>query len=868
MVDSISRIASALQSAKEITLEAAAVASSKLGESSYTQYSRSLSPKQLTTLLNSRNSREVKDAMKRIIAIMASGDTSIKVEDFFADVVKNIVSEDPKIKRMVYIYLLRFAETQPHMTLLAVNAIQKSLNDSNPEMRRFALKALSDIKLHSLGPIILVNLKKAVVDPSSIVRAEATYSLMKLYRSSNGEYEDDIMLLFQDLLSDSEPRVISSAILVMRECFPDKLELLHGHYRYYCKCISALDSWAQAYLIELLIRYIKKYIPQPRVEDNDLVNGNGNNDYNGNENLGMTGSSGELLIKHPEIPATSVKMDKDLRLFLDELAILRFSSNPAVIIAGCKAYYELATVQEFKRSGFPDALYRLSMSTENLGVQLMALRSVYFYAHIDSELFRSFAKNFLPFSSDSHVVAALKLQALSMLIDESNVVYFLHQLKHYIKHSDSDQVVTTAIKALASCGRLSPDLESHVIKWFTNILDAPGLTLSDSVLTCIINVIRDLVSNDPKKHIDAIIKLADILYCNKLKSDSARAGIIWLFGEIAAVQYDICPDVLRRLIPNFANEGPESRKQIIILAAKLLSYHLDAMDKKNEEEQGEVKEIEVSKELEVERSRIGKMFKYVTYLGKFDNEYRIRDVVRYVTSVYDSQKYEIASLLFQAPKISLTKDYIIESHDDSGYDSGVGNYETINRDFEIYHTDIPWEFQAAPEHNEEGEEEKDEVDIRKSLPLKDYQKYKKSFSSASFAASNATSRSQFTETRVETGTQVGGYDNGSFISRSGRKYKLQSLDEFFSDIPEETPRKDALATIHAGEEDDESSEYTDESSEEESSEEDTGSDSDNDTDDDEEGNESTETGSESEESSPSSDSSIDAVRIQRIEGQL
>ena len=189
--------------------------------------------------------------------------------------------------------------------------------------------------------------------------------------------------------------------------------------------------------------------------------------------------------------------------------------------------------------------------------------------------------------------------------------------------------------------------------------------------------------------------------------------------------------------------------------------------------------------------------------------------------------------------------------------------ETVNRDFEIYHTYIPWELQEAPEHDEE-----DEVDIRKSLPLKDYQRYKKSFSSASFAASNTTTRSQFTESRVETGAQVGGYDNGSFISKSGRKYKLQSLDEFFSDVPEETPRKDALATVHTGEEDDESSEYTDESSEEESSEEDTSSNSDSGTDDDESESENTGPESESEESSPSSDSSIDAMRIQQIEGQL
>ena len=88
MVDSLSHLASALESAKSITKEAAAVVSSKLGESSYTQYSQRLSSDQLSAYLNSRNNREVKDAMKRIISVIASGDASLDVEYFFADVLK------------------------------------------------------------------------------------------------------------------------------------------------------------------------------------------------------------------------------------------------------------------------------------------------------------------------------------------------------------------------------------------------------------------------------------------------------------------------------------------------------------------------------------------------------------------------------------------------------------------------------------------------------------------------------------------------------------------------------------------------------------------------------------------------------------
>ena len=341
MVDSISQIASALESAKAITLEAAAVASSKLGESSYTHYSKNLSTQQLRNLLNSRNSREVKDAMKRILSILASNDTSIDIEEFFSDVVKNISSDDIKVKRMVYLYLLRYAEKDQNLALLSVNAIQKTLGDSNPDVRAFSLKALSDIKIPSLTPIVLLSVRKLIVDPSPVVRSEVLYTLMKLYRWKRNELEEDIIDLYTGLLCDSDPKVISSVLVVFKECFPDRLELLHGHYRYFCQILKKLDSWAQSYLIETLIRYCKRYIIKPMVVDISSSDRSSN--------------CVPLPDKYNQImfPVYELRMDKDLELFISSLKILRFSTNPVVIISCCNAFFQLTTPNDFRNSGFP-----------------------------------------------------------------------------------------------------------------------------------------------------------------------------------------------------------------------------------------------------------------------------------------------------------------------------------------------------------------------------------------------------------------------------------------------------------------------------------------------------------------------------------
>lgn len=777
MVDSISQIASALESAKMITMEAAALATSRLGESSYTHYSRSLNPQQLKTLLNSRNSREVKDAMKRILSVLASGDQSIDIESFFTDVVKNISSDDVKVKRMVYVYLLRYAEKNPNLALLSVNAIQKSLSDSDPEIRAFSLKALSDIRIPSLCPIVLLSLKKLIVDPSSVVRCEVAYSLLKLYRWKQDEFEEEIEELFKELLCDSELRVISTTILLFKECFSNRLELLHGHYRYFCQILNKLDSWAQSYLIEALIRYCKTYLPKPSVID--ITSTDVENNF-----IPLPDKYNRIMF-----PAYELRMDPDLELFINSLKTLRYSSNPIVILSGCNAFFQLTTPIEFKNSRFPEALIKNAVATPNVGVKTLLLQSALLYSKLDSTLFLQYYKDFLLLPSDTSQIACLKLEVLSTLINDSNVEFIIHELKRYINYEKDEKVVVTASRTMASCSVLSVALESHIMKWFINTMEIQKNSLTNDILDCFVNIIRELVSNNPKRHLKIILKLSKILKTNNVRADNARAGIIWLFGEIAGVEFKICPDVLRELIPNFVNEGPESRRQIILLSAKLLSYEISI----NEEEQTEGYILE--------ESRIMKMFQYLSYLGKFDDDYDIRDKVRYLTSIFDSQKYEIAALLLQAPKPKIWGNGIsneaVENEDS----------KDIDKDMILYHEYIPWE-EKMPEGS-------NNTDLRESLPLKDYNKFKKSFSSST------PPTTAIDTTRVTSNNTISKKTTNSFTSNNGKKYRLQSLDEFFSDVPAEPtikksssmPKKVITIEESTSEEETDSSEEEEESSE-------------------------------------------------------
>ncbi|EMR62204.1 putative ap-3 adaptor complex subunit beta protein [Eutypa lata UCREL1] len=157
-MESISRISTLLESARELTLDAAHAA-----RSSRSTTTRSLPTAQLKKLLDSRNDREVLDGLRRVISMMYREQRTLP---FFSSVVKNVASPNFEIKKLVYIYLIHHAEQEPDLALLSINTIQKSLSDANPQVRALALRTMSGIRVPVISQIVSLAIKKGVGDMS------------------------------------------------------------------------------------------------------------------------------------------------------------------------------------------------------------------------------------------------------------------------------------------------------------------------------------------------------------------------------------------------------------------------------------------------------------------------------------------------------------------------------------------------------------------------------------------------------------------------------------------------------------------------------------------------------------------------------
>merc|ERR1719325_247589 len=112
------------------------------------------------------------------------------VSDLFPAVVKNVASKNIEVKKLVYVYLTRYAEEQQDLALLSISTFQRALKDPNQLIRASALRVLSSIRVPMIVPIMLLAIK-------------------------------------EKLLADRTTLVIGSAVMAFEGVCPDKIELIH-----------------------------------------------------------------------------------------------------------------------------------------------------------------------------------------------------------------------------------------------------------------------------------------------------------------------------------------------------------------------------------------------------------------------------------------------------------------------------------------------------------------------------------------------------------------------------------------------------------------------------------------------------------------
>ena len=107
------------------------------------------------------------------------------VSEYFAQVVKNVASHNLEVRKLVYIYLLRYAEAEPDLALLSINTFQRDLADGSPLIRAMALRVLSGIRVPMIGSLVVLAIKKCAADVSPYVRKAAALAIPKCFECAS-----------------------------------------------------------------------------------------------------------------------------------------------------------------------------------------------------------------------------------------------------------------------------------------------------------------------------------------------------------------------------------------------------------------------------------------------------------------------------------------------------------------------------------------------------------------------------------------------------------------------------------------------------------------------------------------------------------
>lgn len=333
-----------------------------------------------------------RDAVKKVIANMTVGKD---VSALFADVVNCIQTENLELKKLVYLYLINYAKTQPDLALLAVNTFVKDANDPNPLIRALAIRTMGCIRVEKITEYLCEPLNQCLKDEDPYVRKTAAVCVAKLHDISPELVEDRGFLeILRDLISDANPTVVANAVASLSEIAESSgKDVMMVNAAVLQKLLAALNEcteWGQVFILDSL----SKYVPTDSREAEGII-----------ERV-----SPRLQHANCAVVMSAVKV---ILRYMDEI-----SSNP-----------NHDTIRSMCKKLAPPLVTLLNSEPE---IQYVALRNINLIVQKRPEILSNEIKVFFCKYNDPIYVKMEKLEIIIRLVKEKTIDQVLLELKEYL----------------------------------------------------------------------------------------------------------------------------------------------------------------------------------------------------------------------------------------------------------------------------------------------------------------------------------------------------------------------------------------------------------------------------------------------------
>lgn len=352
-----------------------------------------------------------------------------------------------EIKKLVFIYLLHYAESDPDLALLSVNAIQKSLTDQNPQVRAMALRTMSGMRVPVISQIVSLAIKRGCADMSPHVRKASALAIPKCYRLDPNTLPQLVEYL-STLLGDRQYFVVGPAVSAFLELCPDRIDLIHKHYRDLVRKLVDMDEWGQLATLQLLMKYSRRCFPRRTKRLTTVPNKGFYTDEPGEEV--DTGEEGLII-------------DPDLVLLLKACKPLLQSRNSAVVVSVVSCFLYLGTSDYLKDAVGP----LIALLRGPSDIQQVALYNIVSTALISPQLFAPYATHFLIRSTDPPNVWRLKLELLTIIFPHCTTLHqksiILSELEYFAQGTSLD-LVRESVRAIGRCAQSDPGTSRRCFK--------------------------------------------------------------------------------------------------------------------------------------------------------------------------------------------------------------------------------------------------------------------------------------------------------------------------------------------------------------------------------------------------------------------
>ncbi|KAJ3676203.1 hypothetical protein LUZ60_003615 [Juncus effusus] len=468
--------------------------------------------------LNSQYKDKRKDAVKKVIAAMTVGKD---VSSLFTDVVNCMQTENLELKKLVYLYLINYAKSQPDLAILAVNTFVKDSQDPNPLIRALAVRTMGCIRVDKITEYLCDPLQRCLKDDDPYVRKTAAICVAKLY-DINAELVEDRGFLenLKDLISDNNPMVVANAVAALAEIQENSARPIFEITSHtLAKLLTALNEcteWGQVFILDALARYKAA-------------------DAREAENI-VERVTPRLQHANCAVVLSAVKMI---------LLQMEMITSTDVIRNLCK---KMA----------PPLVTLLSAEPE---IQYVALRNINLIVQKRPTILSHEIKVFFCKYNDPIYVKMEKLEIMIKLASDRNIDQVLLEFKEYATEVDVDFVR----KAVRAIGRCAIKLERAAERCISVLLELIKIKVNYVVQEAII-VIKDIFRRYPNTYESIIATLCESL--DTLDEPEAKASMIWIIGEYAE-RIDNADELLESFLETFPEEPAMVQLQLLTATVKL-----------------------------------------------------------------------------------------------------------------------------------------------------------------------------------------------------------------------------------------------------------------------------------------------------------